>query len=46
VLYVVGCMVDVISFYKELNRSFSHAQFIDHGQVAVAAHVWDFAVPR
>src|SRR4029450_2851281 len=45
-LYVVGCIVDVISFYKELNRSFSHAQFIDHDQVAVAAHVCDFAVPR
>jgi hypothetical protein len=39
-------MIDVISFYKELNRSFSHAQFTDHDQVAVAAHVWDFAVPR
>jgi hypothetical protein len=30
-------MVDVISFYKESNRSLSYAQFIDHDQVAVHA---------
>jgi len=36
-LYVVGCMVDLTSFYQELNGSFSHAETIDHGQSAVVA---------
>jgi hypothetical protein len=39
-------MVDFISFYQESNRSFSHAEFMDHDQLKVAARVWDFVAPR
>jgi hypothetical protein len=38
-LYVVGCMVDLTSFYQESNGSFSHAELIGHDQVAVAVRV-------
>ena len=45
-LYVVGCMVGLSLSIKNRIDRFSHAEFIDHDHLKVAARVRDFVVPR